>query len=204
MDLSLKLLSIFALIVAAAYFAISEISLAGSRRVRLTQMVENGDKRAQEVINLQEKPGPFFSVIQIGINAVAILGGIVGEAAFTDVFAGLFKWLVPAQYLETTSFLCSFLLITMLFIIFADLLPKRIGLTNPEKISVRLIGSMQVLIKVLKPFVWLLTVISNALMKLFGLPTQNKNKITSEDIVATVDAGAAAGLIAPSEQAAIV
>ena len=203
MDLSLKLLSIFALIVAAAYFAISEISLAGSRRVRLTQMAENGDKRAQEVINLQEKPGPFFSVIQIGINAVAILGGIVGEAAFTDVFAGLFKWFVPAQYLETTSFLCSFLLITMLFIIFADLLPKRIGLTNPEKISVRLIGSMQVLIKVLKPFVWLLTVISNALMKLFGLPTQNKNKITSEDIVATVDAGAAAGLIAPSEQAAI-
>lgn len=201
MDLSLKLLSIFALIVAAAYFAISEISLAGSRRVRLTQMVENGDKRAQEVINLQEKPGPFFSVIQIGINAVAILGGIVGEAAFTDVFAGLFKWFVPAQYLETTSFLCSFLLITMLFIIFADLLPKRSGLTNPEKISVRLIGSMQVLIKVLKPFVWLLTVISNALMKLFGLPTQNK--ITSEDIVATVDAGAAAGLIAPSEQAAI-
>lgn len=201
MDLSLKLLSIFALIVAAAYFAISEISLAGSRRVRLTQMVENGDKRAQEVINLQEKPGPFFSVIQIGINAVAILGGIVGEAAFTDVFAGLFKWFVPAQYLETTSFLCSFLLITMLFIIFADLLPKRIGLTNTEKISVRLIGSMQVLIKVLKPFVWLLTVISNALMKLFGLPTQNK--ITSEDIVATVDAGAAAGLIAPSEQAAI-
>ena len=135
MDLSLKLLSIFALIVAAAYFAISEISLAGSRRVRLTQMAENGDKRAQEVI----------------------LGGIVGEAAFTDVFAGLFKWFVPAQYLETTSFLCSFLLITMLFIIFADLLPKRIGLTNPEKISVRLIGSMQVLIKVLKPFVWLLT-----------------------------------------------
>ncbi len=119
------------------------------------------------------------------------------------MFAGLFKWFVPAQYLETTSFLCSFLLITMLFIIFADLLPKRIGLTNPEKISVRLIGSMQVLIKVLKPFVWLLTVISNALMKLFGLPTQNKNKITSEDIVATVDAGAAAGLIAPSEQAAI-
>ena len=100
MDLSLKLLSIFALIVAAAYFAISEISLAGSRRVRLTQMAENGDKRAQEVINLQEKPGPFFSVIQIGINAVAILGGIVGEAAFTDVFAGLFKWFVPAQYLE--------------------------------------------------------------------------------------------------------
>lgn len=59
MDLSLKLLSIFALIVAAACFAISEISLAGSRRVRLTQMAENGDKRAQEVINLQENRDRF-------------------------------------------------------------------------------------------------------------------------------------------------
>ncbi len=79
MDLTLKIFAIFLLILAAAYFAISEISLAGSRRVRLTQMAEAGDSRAQEVLNLQEKPGPFFSVIQIGINAVAILGGIVGE-----------------------------------------------------------------------------------------------------------------------------
>lgn len=203
MDFPFKLFLIFILIVGAAYFALSEISLAGSRRVRLTQMAEAGDKRAQEVIDLQERPGPFFSVIQIGINAVAILGGIVGEPAFTGIFSSLFKSFVPAQYLETVSFICSFSLVTTLFIIFADLLPKRIALANPEKISVRLIGSMKILIRILKPLVWILTAISNALLRLLGLPLQNKNRITSEDIVATVDAGAAAGLLAPSEQAAI-
>lgn len=203
MDLTLKIFDIFLLILAAAYFAISEISLAGSRRVRLTQMAEAGDSRAQEVLNLQEKPGPFFSVIQIGINAVAILGGIVGEPAFKGIFNTLLEPILPQQYLDTTSFVCSFVVVTILFIIFADLIPKRIGMSKPEEISVRLIGSMQVLIRLLKPFVWVLTIISNSIMKMLGLPTQNKTRLTSEDIVATVDAGAAAGLIAPTEQAAI-
>ncbi|WP_368430267.1 hemolysin family protein [uncultured Parasutterella sp.] len=203
MDLTLKIFAIFLLILAAAYFAISEISLAGSRRVRLTQMAEAGDSRAQEVLNLQEKPGPFFSVIQIGINAVAILGGIVGEPAFKGIFNTLLESILPQQYLDTTSFVCSFVVVTILFIIFADLIPKRIGMSKPEEISVRLIGSMQVLIRLLKPFVWVLTIISNSIMKMLGLPTQNKTRLTSEDIVATVDAGAAAGLIAPTEQAAI-
>ncbi len=203
MDLTLKIFAIFLLILAAAYFAISEISLAGSRRVRLTQMAEAGDSRAQEVLNLQEKPGPFFSVIQIGINAVAILGGIVGEPAFKGIFNTLLEPILPQQYLDTTSFVCSFFVVTILFIIFADLIPKRIGMSKPEEISVRLIGSMQVLIRLLKPFVWVLTIISNSIMKMLGLPTQNKTRLTSEDIVATVDAGAAAGLIAPTEQAAI-
>lgn len=203
MDLTLKIFAIFLLILAAAYFAISEISLAGSRRVRLTQMAEAGDSRAQEVLNLQEKPGPFFSVIQIGINAVAILGGIVGEPAFKGIFNTLLEPILPQQYLDTTAFVCSFVVVTILFIIFADLIPKRIGMSKPEEISVRLIGSMQVLIRLLKPFVWVLTIISNSIMKMLGLPTQNKTRLTSEDIVATVDAGAAAGLIAPTEQAAI-
>ncbi len=166
-------------------------------------MAEAGDSRAQEVLNLQEKPGPFFSVIQIGINAVAILGGIVGEPAFKGIFNTLLEPILPQQYLDTTSFVCSFVVVTILFIIFADLIPKRIGMSKPEEISVRLIGSMQVLIRLLKPFVWVLTIISNSIMKMLGLPTQNKTRLTSEDIVATVDAGAAAGLIAPTEQAAI-
>lgn len=132
MDLTLKIFAIFLLILAAAYFAISEISLAGSRRVRLTQMAEAGDSRAQEVLNLQEKPGPFFSVIQIGINAVAILGGIVGEPAFKGIFNTLLEPILPQQYLDTTSFVCSFVVVTILFIIFADLIPKRIGMSKPE------------------------------------------------------------------------
>ena len=203
LDLTTRLIIIVALILSSAYFSIAEISLAASSKIRMQQLIEQGNKRAKQVLDLQIKPGPFFSVIQIGVNAIAILGGIVGEPAFKGIFNTLLEPILPQQYLDTTSFVCSFVVVTILFIIFADLIPKRIGMSKPEEISVRLIGSMQVLIRLLKPFVWVLTIISNSIMKMLGLPTQNKTRLTSEDIVATVDAGAAAGLIAPTEQAAI-
>ncbi|MCD8339063.1 MAG: hemolysin family protein [Burkholderiales bacterium] len=203
MDLSFKIFLIICLIIAAAYFAIAEISLAGSRKVRLTRMADEGDTRAAQVLALKEKPGPFFSVIQIGINAVAILGGIVGEPAFTPAFENLLRPILPEEVLPSVAFICSFTLVTIMFVIFADLIPKRVGLIKPEAVSVKLIGSMLVLIKILKPFVWILTLISNGIIKAFGLPTKNQEQITSEDIAATVEAGGEAGLLAPSEQAAI-
>lgn len=203
MDISLRIIAILLLVAAGGYFAIAEISLAGSRKVRLTQLEEQGDERARLVLKLQEKPGPFFSVIQIGINAVAILGGIVGEPTFTPVFEKLLAPICPPEMLSTVSWLASFVLVTFMFIMFADLIPKRVGLSRPESISVRLIRSMLFLITILKPMVWLLTVVSNAIMKTLGLPTKSNNKLTSEDIVATVEAGGAAGVLAPSEQAAI-
>lgn len=95
MDLSLKLLSIFALIVAAAYFAISEISLAGSRRVRLTQMAENGDKRAQEVINLQEKPDRFSLLFKSALtrsrSSAVLLVKPLSQMCLPACLNGLFR-----------------------------------------------------------------------------------------------------------------
>ena len=105
-----QLVLITLLIIGAAYFAMSEIALAGSRKVRL----EEGDHRARLVLNLKENPGYFFSVVQVGINAVAILGGVVGEAVFTDVFAAVFAYVVPPEALTPVSFFCSFLLVTIL------------------------------------------------------------------------------------------
>lgn len=203
MDLFFQLVSIFLLIVGAAYFAMAEISLAASRKTRLTRLAEKGDKRATTVLNLKSNPGQFFSVVQIGVNAVAILGGIVGEDAFTKLFELLLKDLVPAHLLASISFLCSFSLITILFVMFADLIPKRIAMSSPEAVAMREIRIMQVLISVLKPFVWVLTWISNHLLKLMGVPIKANDKITNEDIVATVQAGAAAGVLAANEKNAI-
>ena len=108
-----QLVLITLLIIGAAYFAMSEIALAGSRKVRLERMAEEGDHRARLVLNLKENPGYFFSVVQVGINAVAILGGVVGEAVFTDVFAAVFAYVVPPEALTPVSFFCSFLLVTI-------------------------------------------------------------------------------------------
>ena len=202
-SLFINLMIITGLLIAAAYFAMSEIALAGSRKLRLTRLAEKGDKRAKMVLSLKENPGSFFSVVQIGINAVAILGGIVGEAVFTRLFSDWFQGFVPPDALESVAFSAAFVTVTLLFIIFADLIPKRVAMTRPESTALGMVRLMQCFIIIFKPLVWLLTVTSGCIMKLLGIPTTTKEKITNEDIEATVEAGVAAGIIAPQEQTAI-
>lgn len=202
-SLFINLMIITGLLIAAAYFAMSEIALAGSRKLRLIRLAEKGDKRAKMVLSLKENPGSFFSVVQIGINAVAILGGIVGEAAFTRLFSDWFQGFVPPDALESVAFSAAFVTVTLLFIIFADLIPKRVAMTRPESTALGMVRLMQCFIIIFKPLVWLLTVTSGCIMKLLGIPTTTKEKITNEDIEATVEAGVAAGIIAPQEQTAI-
>ena len=85
---------------------------------------------------MQEQPGDYFTVVQVGLNAVAILGGIVGEGALTPHFVALFTlWLEPAPA-QTAAFLASFFVITSLFILLADLLPKRLSMAEPERLAV--------------------------------------------------------------------
>lgn len=203
LDLTGRIISIVLLILASGYFSMAEISLAASPKVKLHQALENGDKRAQQVLDLQVKPGPFFSVIQIGLNAIAILGGIIGETVFSPYFEMLFRLFLSPELSSSLGFFCSFFTITMIFVLFADLIPKRIGLNKPVAISLSLIRSMLFLIWIFKPFVLMLTGMSNAILKIMGLPIKNETTITSEDIIATVGAGTEAGLLDRNEQEAI-
>lgn len=92
---------------------------------------------------MQENPGTFFTVVQIGLNAVAILGGIVGDAAFSPAFHSLLSQYMSAELSEQLSFIISFTLVTSLFILFADLTPKRIGMIAPEAVALRIINPMR-------------------------------------------------------------
>ncbi|MFU0842770.1 MAG: HlyC/CorC family transporter [Burkholderia sp.] len=182
----------------------SEIALAGCRKIRLQRMSEQGDKRAAMVLKLKENPGYFFSVVQVGINAVAILGGVVGEDVFTSAFMKLFEGSsMPHSAALAISVFCSVALVTMLFVMFSDLIPKRISMSRPEAVAVKMIRPMLVLIVILKPVAWVLTGISNAILKAMKIPLNNRESITNEDLMATVEEGAKAGIIAPIEHTAI-
>ncbi|MGL6071391.1 hemolysin family protein [Craterilacuibacter sp.] len=191
------------LIVVSAFFSVSEISLAASRKMRLRVMADEGNANAERVLRLQEQPGHFFTVVQIGLNAVAILGGILGEAAFTPTFTALFRLFSDGAWVTTVSFLCSFLLVTSLFILLADLVPKRIGMTYPERVAVKVVRPMLFCVKLLLPLVWAFNGLANAIFRLLGLPLMHKDVITSADIFAVVDAGAEAGVLHKNEHQVI-
>ena len=203
MDTSLRIVAIIVLILLSAYFSIAEIALAASQKTRLEHMYENGDERAKLVLDLQEKPGPFFSMIQIGLNAIAILGGVAGDTLLSPAFEAFFRLFTDSNAVTTWAFLSSFFIITMIFVLFADLIPKRIALCAPEKISVMFIRSVLFLIFLIKPIAWGLTELSNIIMTFCGVPTVAPQNITNEDILATIEAGTRAGLIDRSEKSVI-
>ncbi|MDF2445085.1 MAG: ytfL 1 [Moraxellaceae bacterium] len=199
MSLSSQLLIILALIVASAFFAISELSLAAARRLKLTVLSEGGDLRAREVLALQEKPGHFFTAIQVGVNTVAILAGVFGESALTPYFQRLLSVFFTGPWILTTGQVLSFLAITSLFIVFADLLPKRMAMLAPERMALLTIGPMKTCITLFKPAVWFFNGVSDWLLKLLGLSDRRAEEITFADISAVVDAGAEAGVLPRQE-----
>ena len=112
-----SILLILLLISVSAFFSISEISLAASRKIKLKLLADEGNLNAQRVLKMQESPGMFFTVVQIGLNAVAILGGIVGDAAFSPAFKALLERFFSPEMADQLSFITSFTLVTSLFIL---------------------------------------------------------------------------------------
>lgn len=187
------------LIAASAFFSISEISLAAARKIKLRQLAEEGNHNAERVLELQDQPGYFFTVVQIGLNAVAILAGILGEAAFTPYFATLLHLLTPAEWVEHLSFILSFVSVTALFVLFADLMPKRLGMVAPERIALMVVRPMLFCVALFRPLVWLFNGLANVFFRMLGVPTARPEDLTPADLLAMMDAGAEAGVLQQRE-----
>ena len=199
MSLFQNIVIIAILIAGAGFLSLTEIALAGARKVKLKILAESGDIRAQKVLDLQENSANFFAASQIGLNAIAILGGILGEGAFRPYFLNFVMQFYQGSWAESISFALSFTLVTSLFILFADLMPKRMAMIAPEKIAVAVINPIQIFIMVSKPLAWVINAIANMLFRLFKVNTIREDNITFADISAVMDAGAQAGVLQKQE-----
>ena len=200
MSLTNQFLVIGLLIAFSAFFSIAEISLAAARKIRLRLMAQHGDAVAERVLALQENPGHFFTVVQIGQNAIAILGGIVGESALSPAIAQLIGVFYQGPLLDSVSFVLSFAIVTSLFVLFADLVPKRLGMIAPERVAVVVLKPMGFCVLAFAPLVWVFDGLANRLFRLFKLPNVRPEDITSDEIVAMADAGAQTGSLLKQER----
>jgi CBS domain containing-hemolysin-like protein len=191
---------IFLLVAISGFFSMSEIALAAARRVKLQLLEADGNLRARKVLALQQEPGHFFTVVQIALNAIAILGGILGEQAFTPYFAKVLHSLFgESSWIDTASFLTSFAFVTSVFILFADLMPKKLAMVAPESVALAVVTPLMICIKVFKPLVWVFNGLANLIFVTLHLPTERDDQITSDEMVAAVNAGAEAGILQTRE-----
>ncbi|MDP3268875.1 MAG: hemolysin family protein [Legionella sp.] len=203
MSLVQSALLIFLLILISGFFSISEIALASARKLKLEQLLNEGESRAALVLDLQAHPGIFFTAVQIGLNTVAILAGVIGEGAFASPITSLLLPFIDPPSAKFLGVLLSFLLVTSLFILFADLIPKRIGMVLPEKIAVHVVKPIKRSVQLLKPFIWIFNGLANLFFLLFHLPAARVDEVTLEDIVALAHAGTQAGVLDKAEQQVI-
>ncbi|WP_439241178.1 MULTISPECIES: hemolysin family protein [unclassified Lonepinella] len=200
MGLFEAILIILGLIMLSAVISSAEISLAGARKIKLQVLANDGDIRATQVLQLQEKPGRFITVVQIGLNMVAILGGMIGESALNPYFVKLLSQYTQAEWVESVASWTAFALVTFSFILLADLIPKRLAMTYPEQIAMRTVGVMRFCIFIFKPLVMIFDTLANGVFRFLRVSTVREDNMTSEDIVALVEAGAESGALKAQEQ----
>jgi putative hemolysin len=189
------------LIVLNAGFAMSEMALTASRKARLQVMLEAGHGGAADAIDLHEHPTKFLSTVQVGITSIGILNGIVGDAAFSEPLGlwihSTFAMSERAAHVAATALVV--LIITVLTIIFGELVPKRIGQMFPETVASYVAGPMQWLSTATRPLVVLLTVTTEAILRVMGIRGNAKREVTEEEIAASLEEGLDAGVIEAQE-----
>jgi len=188
------------LVLAAGFLSLTEISLAGARKIKLKLLAEAGDERAHKVISLQAQSADFFAASQIGLNAIAILGGILGEGALRPFFADWLALFYTGPGSANIAFILSFVFVTTLFVLFADLMPKRLAMIAPESTALAVIRPMLIIIRIFRPFAWALNKVANMLFRLLGVDITREDRITFDEISAVVEAGAQAGVLQKQEQ----
>ena len=205
MNIEIRILLLLVLIGIGVFLSISEISLASARKLKLQVMVDEGNKNAKKVMQVQDTSGNFFTAVQIGTNTVSILAGIIGENIakpyVESIIVNFFPILSPKS--NFIGGIVSFIIITALFIEFADLVPRRLAMVAPEKISTVIVTPMCMLIRVVKPLIWVFNGIANFIFELFKIPLVRDERITYDDIFAMVDAGAEAGVVQKKEHSLI-
>lgn len=206
-DLPSQIVLQVVLILLNAVFASAEIALLSMNDLQLKQLATAGDKRAIRLHKLTEQPARFLSTIQIGIT----LAGFLGSAFAANNFSALLvDWALrigvplPVQTLSTLSVVLITLTLSFFTLVLGELVPKRLAMKHPDKLSLALSGFIYFIAMVARPIVSFLTRSTNLILRLLRVnPNDTEDKVTEDQILLMVGAGTESGTIDAQERTMI-
>ncbi len=201
MNISNEILIIILLILVNGVLSMSEAAMLSTRKTKLQQLAKLGDKAARSALELLDNPNVFLSMIQIAITLIGVLAGAVGGATLSTPLA---EQLVKVEFLSShaNSIAITFvvLTITILTIWLGELVPKRIGLHSPEKITKIVAGPLFLLSKLFSPIIKIMSNATDLVLKLIGIRPSDEPPITEEELQVLIDQGTQAGIFEEAEQ----
>ncbi len=188
-----------ALILLNAFFAATEIAVISLNEKKVKARAEDGDKKAVKMLKMIEEPTRFLSTIQIGITLAGFLASAFAADNFAEKLSGFFvsTFDIPAGYsgaVNTVAVIVITLILSFFTLVLGELVPKRIAMKHKEQLAEAVCGIITFLAAALKPIIWLLTVSTNGVLRLFRIdPNEKEEPVSEEDIVLMLDAGADEG-----------
>ncbi|TBR60117.1 hypothetical protein B4U84_04270 [Westiellopsis prolifica IICB1] len=196
-----EILLVLLLIFANALFVMSELAIVSARKVRLQQMAERGDQKARVALELASSPNQFLATVQVGITLLAILSGAFGESVIAKRLVPIFSS-IPflASYKDATASVTAVLIITYLTLIIGELVPKRVALNHPEPIASVVAIPMKLLATIGSPIVHLLSISTDAVLRILGIRPSTEPQVTEEEIRVLIEQGTEEGTFEEAEQ----
>ncbi len=196
-----ELLTIGVLIFINSLFVAAEIALVTVRRSRLQQMIEKGDRGARRVARLIADPSRFLAVIQIGITFIGFLAAAYAGANLAVALQPVIAGVQPlAEQAEVIALLLVTAALSLVTIVFGELVPKRLALAHAERYAMLVSRPVILLGKIMAPLVWMLTLVTNATTRVLGVREVDEDRLTSEEIRILVERGGEQGVIEAEEE----
>lgn len=200
-SITLEILLLVLLILANGIFSMSEMAIISSRKVRLQNMANQGNKKARVALDLAESPNRFLSTVQVGITLIGILAGAFGGATISEKLAeNLDQVPLLAPYSQGLSFGLVVMAITYLSLIVGELVPKRLALNNPEVIAASVAMPMRAIAAFASPVVHLLSASTDLVLRILGIGPSTEPQVTEEEIKVLIEQGTEAGMFEEAEQ----
>lgn len=197
----MSIVIVLILIVANGIFAMTEIAIVTSRKTRLETRLEEGDMRAKYALKLAENPNQLLSTIQIGITLIGVITGAFGGSMIAGqlaVYVERIDFLAP--YANSLSLVLVVGLSTYLSLIIGELVPKRLGMSDPEKIACMVAKPMYLFAKIGRPLIWVLSKSTELVLKLLRIKPSTEPTVTEEEITQMIEQGVYSGVVEEIEQ----
>ena len=199
-----ELLLIILLTAANAFFTATEIALVSANRERISNLAEEGDKRAQKVLALTKNQSRFLSTIQAGTTLAGFFAAALAARAFVPLIRPSFSPLGEGPS-GTVAFVLVILLLSYINLVFGVLVPKRIALQKAEQTALKNAGAAAAFYKLMTPFIKLLALTTTLILKATGNYSKDVEKnISEEEIKSYLRVGQQHGVINESGEVMMV
>ena len=187
-DIWARIALVLLFILIAALFVAAEIALVSLRDTQVQQLASRG-KRGKALAKLMLEPTRFLAAVQVGITFTSFISAGLGAAELVPVLKPVLEGFgLDPDFSSTISFILITLLVAYVSLVLGELVPKRLAIQQAETLALLFAIPIEVIAKATKPFIWLLTISTNAVLRIFGVDPQASREMMSgeelRDIVA--------------------